>query len=450
MTDILGVERTLRRPGLRSIVARRVLRDRVLRRMSAIEAGSITIREGDYARRVGASVPDLPDVDVRIVDPRFWPAMAFGGSVGAGESYARGFWDCSDLTACLSIFVRNRATLEDLDRGTTRLTAPLRWAFHKLRPNSKRGSRRNIAAHYDLGNDFFSLWLDPSMTYSAAVFEEDALDPRSPVDLAGLERAQVAKLDRLCSKLQLKRGDEVCEIGTGWGSMALHLAREYGCRVTTTTISRRQADFARRRIREEGLHDRIELLESDYRELCAPPPRGRGLAGRFDALVSIEMIEAVGHRYLPDYFETCSALLKPDGRMALQAITIAEQHFELAKRSVDFIQRFVFPGCAIPSIGSISRAIARRGDFRIVGTEDLAPHYARTLQLWRERFEERSAELDALGYDRFFRRLWEFYFAYCEAGFAERQLGLQQMVLARAASRRLQPVEVAPAERDSS
>lgn len=431
MTDILGVDTAVEtRPRLRSRILRRVLRDRVVARLSSIRHGRIRIVDGSWTCEVGDARDAAEEVEVVVRDPGFWSAIAFGGSVGAGESYAKGFWDCSDLAACLAILVRNRDALEAVDEGLSRVSAPLLWAFHKLRANSRSGSRKNIAAHYDLGNEFFALWLDPSMTYSSAVFNTDA---SAALDTSvALQRAQDEKLDRMCRLLELRPGDELCEIGSGWGSFAMHAARHYSCRVTTTTISARQAELARRRFEDAGLADRITLLERDYRDLV---DGAQSYEGRFDALASIEMVEAVGHRFLPKYFETCARLLKPEGRFAMQAITISEQCYDLAKRSVDFIQRFIFPGCAIPSLASIGQAIRKSSDFRVDVQIDYAAHYAHTLRLWSEVFGDVRERLDSLGYDRFFRRLWTFYFAYCEAGFGERQLGLQQMLLSRAARR---------------
>jgi cyclopropane-fatty-acyl-phospholipid synthase len=290
----------------------------------------------------------------------------------------------------------------------------MRRLLHAAARNTRDGSRRNIAAHYDVGNDFFALWLDESMMYSSAVFERPDMT---------LHEASVAKLDRICRKLALQPGDHVLEIGTGWGGFALHAARQYGCRVTTTTISREQHDWAREAIDRAGLGDRITLLADDYRDL----------GGTYDKLVSIEMIEAVGHQYFDAFFRCCSERLKPGGTMLLQAITIADQQYEAARDSVDFIKRHIFPGCCIPSIAALSQSIARASQLRIVGLEDIGPHYATTLAHWRANLLARGDRVRALGYPEHFLRMWEFYFSYCEGGFAEGQLGDAQLLLTRQA-----------------
>jgi cyclopropane-fatty-acyl-phospholipid synthase len=275
----------------------------------------------------------------------------------------------------------------------------------------------NIAAHYDLGNDFYALFLDRTMTYSSGLFE-------SPD--ATLEEASLAKYDRICRKLTLSSRDHVLEIGTGWGGFALHAATNYGCRVTTTTISRAQQDFARERIRGAGLEGRVDVLLQDY----------RNLTGKYDKLVSIEMIEAVGHHYLNAFFNACSGLLKDDGEMLLQAITIRDQVFDRHKRSVDFIKRYIFPGSCIPSVAAISLAVARVTDLRLFHLEDITPHYARTLQAWRRKFFDNLEEVRKLGYPETFIRMWEYYLSYCEAGFAERYLGDAQMLFTKPLSRK--------------
>ena len=263
-----------------------------------------------------------------------------------------------------------------------------------------------------MSNDFFALFLDPTMTYSCGYFEDDQ---------ASLEQASVAKIDRLCRKLALKPGDHLLEIGAGWGAFAIHAARDYGCRVTTTTISREQHDLAARRIAAAGMTDRIELLFEDYRKLT----------GSYDKLVSVEMIEAVGHRYYGEFFSRCASLLRPGGVMALQAITIADRHYERAKNSVDFIQRHIFPGSCIPSVTALCSAMTRGSDLTMVDLEDIGLHYVRTIAAWRQNLRDRWDDAQAIGYSEEFLRLWEFYFAYCEGGFAERHISDVHMILAR-------------------
>ena len=336
--------------------------------------------------------------------------MAFGGSVGAGESFMAGDWTADDLTALVRILLVNRGLLDALDSGWSRLAEPARRLLHAAARNTRSGSRRNIAAHYDIGNDFFELFLDPTMMYSCAVFER--------ADMS-LEQAQVAKLDRLCRKLDLKPGDHLLEIGTGWGALALHAARHYGCRVTTTTISREQHALARRRIDDAGLAERVTLLLADYRDL----------EGRYDKLVSVEMIEAIGHQYFDTFFRRCSELLAPGGTMVLQAITIDDRQYESARDSVDFIKRHIFPGCCIPSVTALAQSAARASTLRIVDLEDIGPHYATTLAAWRRNLFENAARVRARGYPEALLRMWHFYLCYCEGGFAERALGDVQIVL---------------------
>ena len=385
----------------------------VRERLAALREGELTVMESGKPSSFGrkATAADL-FTTVRVQDPRFWTAVAFGGSVGAGAAYMKGYWSAEDLTTALRVILRNRGVLDELDAGLTRIVAPLHRMLHWLRRNTVVGARRNIEAHYDLGNEFFALMLDPSLMYSCAVFERPDMT---------LEEAQYARLQRLCAKLRLDRDDHLLEIGTGWGTFAIYAAKRYGCRVTTTTISEQQYACAHERIRAAGLGDRITLLQKDYREL----------EGRFDKLVSIEMIEAVGHEFYDEYFAQCARLLKEDGAMLLQAITIADQRYEEARRSVDFIQKFIFPGSTIPSITAMLASATRASDLRLTHLEDLGAHYVTTLSRWRANFLRHRPEVLRLGYSDSFVRLWEFYLCYCEAGFAERALGDVQMLLVK-------------------
>ena len=345
-------------------------------------------------------------------DPSFYARVLFGGSIGAGEAYMADHWSSDDLTVLLRIILLNEMVFRRLDRGLSRLKASLYKAYHFLHKDSRKGSRINIAAHYDLGNAFYALFLDETLTYSCAIFER----PES-----SLQEASVAKYERICKKLQLSSEDHVLEIGTGWGGFAIHAARRYGCRVTTTTISRAQYDLAGKRVRGAGLEDKVRVLCNDYRDL----------KGRFDKLVAIEMIEAVGHHYLNTFFRCCSNLLTDRGTMLLQAITIADQVFETHKKEVDFIKRYIFPGSCIPSVTAMGSALAEATDLRLVHLEDITPHYAKTLRSWRERFFENIEQVRSLGYSETFIRMWEFYLCYCEAGFQERYLGDVQMLFAK-------------------
>jgi cyclopropane-fatty-acyl-phospholipid synthase len=323
-----------------------------------------------------------------------------------------GPWSAADLTGVMRLLLRNREALDAMEGGLSRLSAPLRLAAHWLHRETRAGSRRNIAAHYDLGNEFFRLFLDETMMYSCAIFEHPAMT---------LAEASRAKLEAVCRKLALAPNDHVLEIGTGWGGFALHAAGRYGCRVTTTTISPSQFELARERVRAAGLEDRVTVLLEDYRDL----------AGRYDNLVSIEMIEAIGHQQFEEFFRRSAARLAPGGRMLLQSIVIDDRHYARARDEVDFIKRYIFPGCCIPSLGALSQAMAAASDLRIEDVEDIGPHYATTLARWRDNFHARLAEVRALGYPEEFVRMWEFYLCYCEAGFAERALGDVQLLLRR-------------------
>ena len=387
------------RPRRLDRIARRIIVDK----LRHLHHGEVTIIEPGGSQTFGRADASFPlSVKLRVRSPAFYSDVAFGGSVGAGEAYIQGCWEASDLVALSRILLRNRDVLDSMDGGAALVARPLRKAFHWFNRNTRKGSRRNIAAHYDLGNDFYALWLDPEMMYSSAWYEE----PGVP-----LETAAVAKLDRIGPH------DRVVEIGTGWGGFALHAAKHYGCHVTTTTISREQHDYAKKRIEQEGLGHRITLLLDDYRDL----------EGQYDKLVSIEMIEAVGHEYMDTFFRKCSSLLKPDGQMLLQAITIADQRYEYARRNVDFIKRYVFPGGFLPSVTAMTSALTRDTDLRAVNIEDIGLHYARTLRHWRERFFERIEEVRGQGFSDEFIRLWEFYLTYCESAFLERAIGDVQL-----------------------
>jgi cyclopropane-fatty-acyl-phospholipid synthase len=307
-----------------------------------------------------------------------------------------------------------------MDTGAAVFTRPIQKLFHWFNRNTRNGSKRNISAHYDLGNEFYGLWLDERMMYSSAVFERPDMS---------LDAAAVAKLDRICRKLRLSPQDHLLEIGTGWGGFAIHAARHYGCRVTTTTISEQQFDYAKAAIVQAGLQDRITLLRSDYRDLD----------GQFDKLVSIEMVEAVGHEYHDTYFQKCCDLLKPDGQMLLQAITIADQYYEQAKKSVDFIKRYIFPGGCLTSLTAMSETMTRVTDMRVIDVEDIGPHYAETLRRWHDRFFDRIDRVREMGFSEEFIRMWQYYLCYCEGGFIERSIGNVQMLMMRPDARPVSP-----------
>jgi cyclopropane-fatty-acyl-phospholipid synthase len=404
-------------PGIRIVASgalTRVARAALFSRLARIERGKITVVDGDEEQVFGGD--DELSATLTVCDARFYTDIVFGGSIGAGESYMAGFWSADDLTKLIRIIVLNQPVLIGMEGGLAKITAPLHWLLHAFRKNTKDGSRRNITAHYDLGNDFYSLWLDKTMTYSCNIFERDD---------ATLEEAAIAKYDRICRKLRLQPKDRVLEIGTGWGGFAIHAAKNYGCRVTTTTISQQQHAWAKERFEREGLSDRIELLSEDYRDL----------KGKYDKLVSIEMIEAVGHHFIDAYFNACSERLNDDGMMALQAITITDQVYDSHIRNPDFIKRYIFPGSFIPSISAITRSVARSTDMKLFHLEDITAHYARTLRTWRERFFANIEAVKKLGYPDSFIRMWEYYLCYCEAGFLERYIGDAQMFFTKPDSR---------------
>jgi cyclopropane-fatty-acyl-phospholipid synthase len=404
---------TTPKPHLLDGLAQRAVRSR----LAGLHHGRVTLHDESGEQHFGQIGRDCPlQARVQIHDARFWSELAFGGSIGAGEAYMLGYWSTDDLTALVRILLRNREVLDGMEGGLARLTAPLQKGLHWFNRNTRTGSRRNIAAHYDLGNDFFALFLDPTLMYSCAIFEGPQMT---------LEQAQRTRLDRICRKLALSPNDHLLEIGTGWGAMAMHAAQHYGCRVTTTTISRQQYELAGERIAAAGLSDRITLLLEDYRDL----------RGRYDKLVSIEMIEAVGHHYYDTYFRQCGRLLGENGLMLLQAITIADQRYEEARRSVDFIQRHIFPGSTIPSTTVMLDAVTRMTDMKLVHLEDIGPHYATTLRCWRENLLRNRDVVSGLGYPDAFIRMWEFYFSYCEGGFEERAIGDVQMLLAKPGNR---------------
>ena len=373
-----------------------------------LRVGSVTITEDGVARSFGSGEPHAL---AEIHSPRVWGELLHG-SRGLALSYANGLWDSPDPADVIRLCALNIRPFDRARRVLAPLRAPVRRASGVGRRNTRDRARAAIAAHYDRGNELFELMLDPTMTYSCGFFESPG---------ATLEEASVAKLERVCRKLGLGPDDHLLEIGTGWGSLAVHAAREYGCRVTTTTLSRQQFDYTRRLIEREGLGDRITLLLEDYRDL----------GGRYDKLVSIEMIEAVGWKDFPTFFERCSSLLEPDGTMLLQAIAIDDRAYEVEKRSASFIRQMIFPDACLPSLEVISNCVAGQTDMRFIGLEDITAHYVPTLRAWRSNLEQNAEELERRGFEAQFQRLWKFYLAYCEAGFAERRIRDLQVLLAK-------------------
>ncbi|TWU27477.1 SAM-dependent methyltransferase [Bythopirellula polymerisocia] len=385
-------------------------RELLVERLLHIEHGSLLLEDSTGIVALGHDSPCELSGVIQVKDPRFYRSVAWGGSMGAAEAFMRGYWDSPDLTMVMRVMARNAHVLTGLDLGSARLLKPLwRW-IHWLRRNTKRGSQRNITAHYDLSDEFFAAFLDPTMSYSAAIFD---------LPDVSLEEASQAKFRRLCQLLELSAHDHLLEIGTGWGGLALYAAREYGCRVTTTTISPAQYEYASRKVLEAGLADRIQVLQQDYREL----------SGQYDKLVSVEMIEAVGHNYLGTYFAKCDSLLRKGGRFALQTITIPEEREQRYLHSVDFIQKYIFPGGCLPSVTTLSENVAGRTKLRVVALDEFGGHYAETLARWHQRFTENCESIKNLGMSEQFILMWHYYFSYCEAGFREEMTGLKQILL---------------------
>ncbi len=376
--------------------------------LSQIRVGSLTLVEGDRRRLYGAGAPTAT---MEVYSPEVWPLL-LSGSRGLADAYARGLWDSPDLAALIRLAARNVQLLDRVRSALTPVRAPWQFTRGMLMRNTRGRSRQDIAAHYDLGNELFQNMLDPTMSYSCAVFERPG---------ATLEEASRAKFERVCEKLQLGASEHLVEIGSGWGGFAVHAASTRGCRVTTTTISREQYEFTRARVREAGVEDRVQVLLQDYRDL----------RGSYDKLVSIEMIEAVGWQHFGTFFAQCSNLLAPDGAMLLQAITIDDRAYDVQKAAKSFINTHIFPGGCLPSMEVIARRVARRTDMQLAHLEDLTPHYVETLRHWRTTFSQRGERLSALGYDERFQRLWKLYLAYCEAGFAERRICLVQGLLTK-------------------
>ena len=396
----------------------RFLRRKIHQQLAGITGGRIHLVDSLGSVLLGNDNSDNAiHVRLNISSPEFYRQIALNGSVGAGESYMDSQWHCDNLVGLIRLLAINRDLLDGMESGTAKIGGWLMKAAHSFTRNTRAGSKKNIAAHYDLGNDLFKLFLCKNMMYSSAIFTEEK---------ETLETASDRKLERICRKLDLKPEDHLIEIGTGWGGMALYAAKNFGCKVTTTTISKEQHALASKRIAEAGLSDRVTLLLQDYRDL----------EGTYDKLVSIEMIEAIGHQYLDTYMAKCTSLLKPDGLALIQAITIEDHRYEQALHSVDFIKRYIFPGSFIPCVNAMVNAAAHAGPLRLLNLEDIGPSYARTLHEWRKRFMSQLDQVRALGYDDRFIKMWEFYLAYCEGAFIERTISDVHLLFARTQNRR--------------
>jgi cyclopropane-fatty-acyl-phospholipid synthase len=397
-------------------------KNKILQRLNALQKGRLVLKDGSenhtFGKKHSFGTRHEISATITVHDPRFYGEIAFGGSIGAGEAYMLGYWTADNLTNVIRLMVINQNVMDSLEGGYQWLTKPLLKVLHWLNSNTTEGSRKNIAAHYDLGNDLFALFLDSTMMYSSAMFNASTTT---------LKAASELKLKTICDKLDLKPTDKVIEIGTGWGGFAIYAATHYGCKVTTTTISQQQYALAKSRVEQAGLQDQITLLLEDYRHLT----------GQYDKLVSIEMVEAVGHQFYDTYFAKVSQLLKADGLALIQAITIADQRYESATKSVDFIQRYIFPGSNIPSNTAMLSSITKVSDMRLFDLQDIGPDYATTLRMWRENFFANLAQVRKLGYSEEFIKMWEFYLCYCEGGFEERALGDVHLLLAKPENRRV-------------
>lgn len=399
--------------GQLSKIARKLVHKQLL----SLHTGCLQVEEGGEIFSFGQELEETQLVARLVVhDVSCYSEIMTGGSIGAAESFMTGDWSSPDLTMLVRVMVRNIDILDQMEGGLALISKPLLKGFHYFNQNSAKGSRRNIAAHYDLGNDLFESFLDPTMMYSSGIF---------PSADASMEEASLNKLKIICEKLQLKADDHLVEIGTGWGGLAIYAAKHYGCKVTTTTISQQQFNLAKARVEEEGLQDKITLLLEDYRDLR------KNYEGQFDKLVSIEMIEAVGWKFYNTFFEHCGSLLKPEGIALIQAITITDQRYNQARKDVDFIQRYIFPGSCIPSVTALVNASTNASDLNLVQAQDFGSHYARTLKAWQDTFNEKSKAISELGYSEDFKRMWQFYLSYCEGGFEERSIGVNHLVFAK-------------------
>ena len=386
--------------------------------LAKLHTGRLTIKEGDQVFSFGQSLQHCAELDavLEINDLACYGDIMTGGSIGAAEAFMTGDWQSPDLTLLVRVMVRNIDVLDQMEGGLALISKPFLKVFHYLNQNSAKGSRRNIAAHYDLGNELFKLFLDPTMMYSSGIF---------PTRASSMEEASEFKLETICRKLALTAEDHVVEIGTGWGGFAIYAAKNYGCKVTTTTISQQQYNLAKERVEAEDLSDQVTLLLDDYRDL------NQHYAGTFDKLVSIEMIEAVGWKFYPTFFEHCAQLLKPNGLALIQAITITDQRYDQARKNVDFIQRYIFPGSCIPSVTALVNASTDASDLNLVQAQDFGKHYARTLKAWQDEFNHKSEQVTELGYSEDFKRMWQFYLSYCEGGFEERSIGVNHLLFAK-------------------
>ena len=377
----------------------KLARNIVSHQLAKIHHGQLLITENKKVSVFGTR--NRIRADIKVLNPNFYAYILFGGSIGAAESYMRGDWRSKNLTDVIRLMAVNSAAMDSMEGSYKLLLQPLFKIIHYLNKNTVAGSKKNIVRHYDLSNDFFALFLDASMMYSSAIYANTKMN---------LEEAAINKIKIICEKLKLKKTDRLVEIGSGWGGFAIYAAQNYGCHVTTTTISEQQFLYVKNKIKQLKLSKKITLVKKDYRQLT----------GKYNKLVSIEMIEAVGHHFYDTYFSKIASLLTDDGVALIQAITIRDQRYKAALKSVDFIQKYIFPGSTIPSVTSMQESLTRSTDMTIFDIQDIGSDYARTLNAWKVKFVANKARIKELGFDAEFMRMWFFYFCYCEGGFKEK------------------------------
>lgn len=386
-------------------------RKQFLKKISILKNGYIVLETKNETFKIGNPKDDLK-CNFKVNDDSFFTLLATAGLNGAAEAYALGLWKCDDLVKLIQILIRNQNAMNRLDNGLATLIKPINKLIHRQRKNTLTGSKKNILAHYDLSNEFYSLWLDETMTYSCGIFSEKSTT---------LKEASILKIESLLDNLEISENDTILEIGTGWAGCALHAAKKYKCNVVTTTISDSQYDYAKKKIFDNDLSEKITLLKQDY----------RNLQGSYDKIISIEMIEAVGHQNIPYYFKKISDLLTEKGLFSLQGITYNDQKFDTYKNSVDFINKYIFPGACLISLSQVTEVCKKYTNLILTDLKDITPHYATTLNIWRKNFLSKREEIKNLGFSENFIRLWEFYLVYCEAGFLERNIGDYQFLFTK-------------------